>query len=156
MSGNSVSVDESQEYQGQPEEVCVISPQNGTSIGLTVTSASDPMLVNIPDDELVLTISPIEIPKPYLSICCCYFIFFKFYSEKCLNFCTFSFFWITCCFNTIFQRSQEHKINSGRYSEDAFRVCIIGICCSYQWLNHCCFFNIFQKTQENWINEERS
>ena len=47
------------------EEVCVTSPQNGTNIDLTVTSESDPMSVDNTDDELVLTISLIDTPKPY-------------------------------------------------------------------------------------------
>ena len=37
MSENEVSVDESQEYQVQHEEVYVVSPQNSTNIDLTVT-----------------------------------------------------------------------------------------------------------------------
>ena len=45
-------VDEFQEDQEQPEEGGVISPQNGSTIDLTVTSESDPMAVDITEDEL--------------------------------------------------------------------------------------------------------
>ena len=41
-----------------------MSPKNGTTIDLTVTSASDPMSVDKTDDELVSTRAPIETAKP--------------------------------------------------------------------------------------------
>ena len=41
-----------------------MSIKNGTTVDLTVTSASDPMSVDNNDDELVSTISPIETTKP--------------------------------------------------------------------------------------------
>ena len=50
-------------------------PKNGTTIDLTVTSASDPMSVDKTDDELVSTRAPIETDKPSTqpatSSCCC-------------------------------------------------------------------------------------
>ena len=39
-------------------------PQNGTTIGLTVTTASDHISVDNNDDESILTRAPIETPKP--------------------------------------------------------------------------------------------
>ena len=40
-----------------------MSPQNGTTIDLTVTSASDTISVDNNDHELVLTGEPIDTPK---------------------------------------------------------------------------------------------
>ena len=62
---NSVSVDESQEYQGQNEEVCVVSPKNSTTIYLTATSSSGPMSGDNNDDKLVLRRAKIENDEPY-------------------------------------------------------------------------------------------
>ena len=42
-----------------------MSPKNGTTIDLTVTSESDMMSVNNNDDKSVLTIASIENPKQY-------------------------------------------------------------------------------------------
>ena len=42
-----------------------MSPKNGITIDLTVTSASDPMSVDNTDDDLVLTKAPIDTTKPY-------------------------------------------------------------------------------------------
>ena len=58
-------VDEYQEYQGQPEEGGIISPKNGSTIDLTVTSASDIISVDNTNDELVIKIALIETPKPF-------------------------------------------------------------------------------------------
>ena len=40
-----------------------MSPKDGTTIDLTVTSEYDPMSVNNTENELVLTREPIDIPK---------------------------------------------------------------------------------------------
>ena len=56
--------DESQEYHGQHETFCVMYPQNGTTIDITVATASDPMSVDNTDNESVLTISPNDNTKP--------------------------------------------------------------------------------------------
>ena len=65
MSENEVSVDESQEDKGKPEGGGVVSTQNGITIDLTLTSASDPMSVGNNYDELVLTRAPIDTPKTH-------------------------------------------------------------------------------------------
>ena len=57
--------DESQEYHGQHETFCVMYPQNGTTIDITVTSASDTMSVDNTEDVLVSTRAPIDTDKPY-------------------------------------------------------------------------------------------
>ena len=64
MSENAVYVAESQEDQGQSEEGGFISPKNGSTIDLTVTSASDPMSLYNTDDELFILRAPIDNPKP--------------------------------------------------------------------------------------------
>ena len=58
--GGAVSDYESQEVQGQNEVFFVMSPKNGNTIYLTVTSLYDPVSVDNTDDELVSTRSPIE------------------------------------------------------------------------------------------------
>ena len=45
-----VSVDESREYQGQHGEVSVMLTKKGTTVDLTVTSASNPMSVDSTND----------------------------------------------------------------------------------------------------------
>ena len=42
-----------------------MSPKYDTTIDLNITSESDPISVDNTDDELVLTISLIDTPKPY-------------------------------------------------------------------------------------------
>ena len=57
--GGAVSVNESQEDQGQHEEFCVMSTKNDTTINLTATSASDTISVDNTNDELISTRAPI-------------------------------------------------------------------------------------------------
>ena len=60
-----MSVDELQEDQGRNEEVCVVSPKNGTTVDLRVTSVSDPTSVDNNYGELVSTRELIDTDKPY-------------------------------------------------------------------------------------------
>ena len=55
--------DKYQEDQGKPERGGVVTPQNGTTIHLAVTTAYDPMLVDNTDNESVLTIAIVDKPK---------------------------------------------------------------------------------------------
>ena len=71
-SENAVSVDystyfiedKSKEYQEQPEGGGVVSPKNGTTIDINVTTVSDPMSVDNTNDIYVLTRALFDTPKP--------------------------------------------------------------------------------------------